>query len=282
MSSRLVMGVATPGRGPSALERVGRALAAPLGRGALRSVAARVLEGALTVASAGRGLKCSLPDGETVRVLSKYRRASWNLEEYRAFRRVLGPGAVALDVGANIGSYAMLFGQWVRPHGRVYAFEPALDTRAALERHIALNDLADVVVPVPAAVSDASGRAAFMTAGPHGISRLGTRDEPPALIVDTITIDEFCDRESVRPDLLKIDVEGAELAVLRGARDTLRACRRDVALFVELHPSIWASVGLTRGEIQAELAAVGFRIEPPVAGGDPWSLEGVALRLLPI
>ncbi len=276
--SRYTVGVATPGRKPTALERVGRALAAPLRQGPLRSAAARLLEKALDVGSAGRGLECRLPGGEIVRVLPKYRSATWNLDEYRAFRSAVGPGAVVLDVGASVGSYAMLFGQWTRPHGRVYAFEPAPDIRAVLERHVAINDLDGIVVPVAAAASDANGRSRFVTPGPHGISRLAAAGESSPLLVETITIDEFCKREAVRPDLIKIDVEGAELAVLRGARDTLSA-RRDMAVFVELHPTLWPALGVTREQIEAELARLGLFLEPNAAGGDPWRLEGVALRL---
>ncbi len=275
---RYAVGVATPGRKPTALERVGRALAAPLRQGPLRSAAARFLEAALDLGSAGRGLECRLPGGEIVRVLPKYRGATWNLDEYRAFRSAVRSGAVVLDVGASVGSYAMLFGQWTGPNGRVYAFEPAPDIRAVLERHVAINDLDGIVVPVAAAASDANGRSPFVTPGPHGISRLAAAGESSPLQVETITIDEFCKREAVKPDLIKIDVEGAELAVLRGARDTLRG-RRDIAVFVELHPTLWPALGVTREQIEAELARLGLVLEPNAAGGDPWRLEGVALRL---
>jgi FkbM family methyltransferase len=275
------MGEANACRRPSALERLGRALARPLGTGRLRGAAARILERTLHIASGGRGLKCRLPEGEIVRVLPQYRHASWNLDEYRAFRRALAPGAVALDIGASVGSYALLFGQWVRPHGRVYAFEPAPAIRAALEQHIALNGLADVVVPVADAISDRVGRAAFLTPGLHGISRLATGRESTQTTVATITIDEFCERERVRPDLIKIDVEGDELAVLRGARETIRACRDDLALFVELHPSLWPSAACMREAIELELAALRLRLEQP-PGVDPWNLEGVSLRLRPV
>jgi FkbM family methyltransferase len=277
--ARPTMGVATPGRKPSALERTGRVLAAPLRQGPLRSAAAHLLETALNLGSAGRGLKCRLPGGEVVRVLPQYRSATWNLDEYRAFRNVVGPGAVVLDVGASVGSYSMLFGQWAGRSGRVYAFEPAPEIRAVLQRHVTLNDLDGVVVPVAAAASDANGRSTFVTPGLHGISRLAAAGESSPVTVDTITIDEFCRRESVKPDLIKIDVEGAELAVLRGARDTLRACRRDLAVFVELHPTLWPTLGITREQIEAELDSLGLHIDMNGAGGNPWNLEGVALRL---
>ena len=270
-------GHARPETDRAGARRTGACRAAP--SRPFRSAAARFLEAALDLGSAGRGLECRLPGGEIVRVLPKYRGATWNLDEYRAFRSAVRSGAVVLDVGASIGSYAMLFGQWTRPHGRVYAFEPAPDIRAVLERHVAIDDLDGIVVPVAAAASDANGRSPFVTPGPHGISRLAAAGESSPLQVETITIDEFCKREAVKPDLIKIDVEGAELAVLRGARDTLRARRRDIAVFVELHPTLWPALGVTREQIEAELARLGLFLEPNAAGGDPWRLEGVALRL---
>jgi FkbM family methyltransferase len=282
VSERVTVGVATPGRRLSAIERAGRALASPLGPGVVRSAAARLLEATLGFATAGRGVKCRLPEGEIVRVLPRYRHASWNLDEYRAFREALRPGAIAFDVGASVGSYALLFGQWVRPNGRVYAFEPAPLVRAAFERHITLNALSNVVTSVPAAVADSTGRARFVAPGFHAINRLGDDSDRAALTVETITIDEFCARGNVRPDFIKVDVEGAELAMLRGARDTIRAGGDRLALFVEMHPSLWPDLGVTRDMIEAELALLRLKVEPITAGVDPWKLEGVAVRLRPV
>jgi FkbM family methyltransferase len=240
-----------------------------------------LLEGVIDAATGGRGVKCRLPDGEVVRVSARHRHVSWNLDEYRSFRGSLHPGAVVLDIGANLGNYALLFGQWVGPVGRVYAFEPVPEIRAALERHIALNDLAGVVVPIAEAASDATGRAQFAASGLHGINRLAAPRQPARLAVNTITIDEFCARESIQPDFIKIDVEGAELAVIRGARNTLRACGNGLTVFVELHPSIWPAFDVSRESVETELSSLGLEVEPPASGEDPWLLEGVALRLRP-
>ena len=73
----------------------------------------------------GRGLSCTLPGGERIRALPEHRYLSWNPQEYAAFKRAVSPGMVALDIGANVGAYSMLLGQWVGPAGRVFAFEPA-------------------------------------------------------------------------------------------------------------------------------------------------------------
>ena len=93
-----------------------------------------------------------------MRVLPEYRYIGWNPVEYAAFRAAAAPGGMALDVGANVGAYALLFGGWVRPGGRVYAFEPSAQAFAGLRRHVELNGLEDVVRPVRAAVSDREGR----------------------------------------------------------------------------------------------------------------------------
>ena len=172
---RYTVGVATPGRKPTALERVGRALAAPLRHGPLGSRCRPVPRGcarpwAAPVADWNAVCRVARSSGSC----PKYPRR--DVEPGRGPERSGVPcdaGAVVLDVGASIGSYAMLFGQWTRPHGRVYAFEPAPDIRAALERHVRDRTISTAsCVPVAAAASDANGRSPFVTPGPHGISRL--------------------------------------------------------------------------------------------------------------
>src|SRR5438067_1584161 len=121
---------------------------------------------------ARKGLTCSLPGGETVRILPAYRFASWNLDEYFAFKRAAGAGSVALDVGANVGCYALLFGQWVGPTGKVFAFEPAPEAFVGLCRHLALNAQSAAVVPIQMALSDSSGLQSFLASGSHGENHL--------------------------------------------------------------------------------------------------------------
>ena len=229
----------------------------------------------------GRGLSSTLPGGEKIRVLPEHRYLSWNPQEYAAFKRVVSPRMVALDVGANVGAYSMLLGQWVGPAGRVYAFEPAPHAFSGLVRHIHLNDLDDVVRPLAEAVGDRETRAEFLVMETAGESRLAARDDRPdgRLTVPVVTIDGFCAREGIDPDFIKIDVEGWELAVLRGARETIRRRGRDLALFVEMHPSAWPHIGASRESLLDELRAQ--RLEPVSLTGadDMWTIEGVAVQL---
>jgi FkbM family methyltransferase len=228
----------------------------------------------------GRGLSCTLPSGERIRVLPEHRYLSWNPAEYAAFRRSVTPGSVALDVGANVGAYAVLFGQWVGPSGHVYAFEPSPGPLRGLERHISLNALGSVVEAVGAAVADHDGAGELIVAGTAGESRLaGTSERSVTVTVPIVTIDGFCAREGIQPALIKIDVEGAELAVLRGAHETIRRGGDALAVFVELHPSIWTLTGITRGDFDAELDRQGLKVDPLTAD-DPWGVEGMVVRLV--
>jgi FkbM family methyltransferase len=143
----------------------------------------------------GRGLSCTLPSGEQIRVLPEHRYLSWNSAEYAAFRGMVAPGSVALDVGANVGAYSVLFGQWAGPSGRVYAFEPSPAALRGLVRHVALNSLEPVVKPVGAAVADRDGTGELIVAGTAGESRLaGAAERSETVTVPTVTIDSFCGR----------------------------------------------------------------------------------------
>jgi len=259
--------------------RVSKLAIGPSIRQPLKRIYLRVL----TLQTRGRGLPASLPGGETVRVLPEYGFLSWNPDEYRAFRDVVRPGMTALDVGANVGAYSLLLGQWVGTSGAVVAFEPAPAAHDGLRRHIHLNALDAIVTPVRAAVGAEAGTAKLVVARTPGESRLAMSADGDAttVAVPVTTIDEFCAREHLTPDFIKIDVEGAELDVLRGARETIRRTRGRLSLFVEMHPSIWRRAGSTLADVRAELDAQQLDVVSLTAAADPFAIEGICVRLVP-
>ncbi len=283
MNEPIVTATSDACRGTTLLERIGSAVNGRLAGARLHNWGKRVFHWLLQLRTAGGGLVCRLPDGESVRIAPAYRFLTWNLQEYRAFRQALRPGAVALDIGANVGCYSLLFGQWVGPAGKVFAFEPSPESFAGLCRHIALNHLAGVVTPVRAAVSDASADVQLRGDGFQGTNRLLFPGEPAGarstFSAPAVTVDDFCEREKILPDLIKIDVEGSELAVLRGARRTIRACGDRLNLFVEMHAKTWAAVGMTKEDLLTELEIQGLAAAPLQEGGPLWSVEGICLRL---
>lgn len=260
------------------LERVGDAAGRVVPQGAVRRWLRGLFRAAVRLRTGG-SVEATLPGGETVRLSDEYRFVTWNEAEYRAFRDAVQPGEVALDVGANVGAYTLLLGRWVRPGGRVFAFEPAGEAFAGLSRHVELNGLGDGVTCVRAAAAATTGTALLAVDGLSGANRLAS--DAGGERVETVTLDDFCAREGIHPSFIKIDVEGAELDVLRGARETIRAGGAGLALFVEMHPTIWREMGITAAEVQAELEAQGLRAEPLREGvADPWALEGECLRLV--
>ena len=236
---------------------------------------------ALLSALPGDHLICRLPGGETLRVDPDYRHLAWNAEEYAALKRHAHAGATILDVGANVGCYTMLFARWVGDGGHVYAFEPAAQSRAGLERHLSINGLSSRVTVRPEAITDRSGFAPFIDAGTHGDNRLVPTATSGTTSVPAQSIDEFCEAATLSPDVIKIDIEGAELAALRGARRTIASRGAALALFVELHPAIWPSLGVRRADIEAELLRQQLVVEPLPGVGDPWAVEGVCVRVRP-
>jgi FkbM family methyltransferase len=144
--------------------------------------------------------------------LGSYERAKMNLAA-----QLTRGGDVVFDVGANVGIYTLLFSDRVGPAGQVIAFEPSPGNVVYLEKHLDLNRASNVRV-VGEAVSSSVGQARFNTTS----SCAGRIESGGDLQVTTTTIDSFVEATGLVPSLMKIDVEGAEADVLKGANKTLR------------------------------------------------------------
>ena len=237
------------------------------------------------LAPAGGGLRSVLPHGEEVLVSPAYRHMTWNREEYEALRAAVRPGDTVLEAGANVGAYTMLFAQWAGPSGRVFAFEPDRRAYAGLQAHAVLNGVSDRVTAVPSAIADGrESRLRFEVGTSSGVSRIVARANEAAGVeeVEAISIDRFCGQRGIVPRVIKIDVEGAELAALRGARETIAAAGSALQLFVEMHPHLWPEIGITTDDIRRECDAHGLSVETIDGSRDNvWQIEGVCLRLRP-
>jgi FkbM family methyltransferase len=141
-------------------------------------------------------------------------------------------GATVYDIGAHVGFFALLCARLVGPAGAVYAFEPRADNVDRLRRNIAING-SDNIRVVPAAVSDRRGDMAFVLDKSTLEGHLAIADGAGGARVRTETVDSVVADGMPPPDFLKIDVEGAEAAVIRGAAKTI-VSRRPLVL-VEVH-----------------------------------------------
>jgi len=224
--------------------------------------------GALSVASLlGRLVRLPLraiPDGTVVPILAtRARGMRWivgsgphgcwlGFNEWRTRRRMAelaAPGGVVWDVGANVGSYTLLAAALVGPEGRVAAFEPLPANVRYLREHVRLNDLANVDV-LELAAFDRSGPVRFHA----DVDRLlGRVHEEGEAVVEAVTLDDALARRlAPPPDLIKVDVEGGEAAVLRGAEGVLAEHRP--VLIVSTHgPGV-------RREVVDSMEALGYRV----------------------
>jgi FkbM family methyltransferase len=180
-------------------------------------------------------------------------------EVQEALAELIEPGQTVYDVGANIGFFTILCSRLVGPQGKVYAFEPIPENVVTLRHNIALNKLTNVVV-VEQALSASTGTAemfvspwsAFHSLNVDGASKRENHGPDGGQItVETVTLDEFVQGDGVlAPDLIKLDVEGAELLVVAGMRETLRAVQP--LLLVEVHD--------TNREYGEFVDSIGYRV----------------------
>jgi FkbM family methyltransferase len=173
------------------------------------------------------------------------------------FAAVLRPGDCCYDVGANIGVYTLWAAGLVGSSGQVHAFEPVPDTMAVLEAMVRRNGLSQVRLEscaIGATVGEIGMRVYRDASGlAHPVTDIGSADRVASLT----TLDAHTERHRP-PDLVKIDVEGFEIDVLRGAENLLLA--RSPALLLEMLPEHLTRQGRSQAELVAWLAELGYMI----------------------
>ena len=187
-------------------------------------------------------------------IAEEYEREIW-----LALMAELKSGDTFVDVGAFVGLYTIAAADRLKRSGRVVAFEPDNRNYALLDEQVQLNGLSGYVELHHAAVSDYDGQSAFLGNG-SSEARLITSMSPASVMTNVVTIDRiFVDQ---RMDVLKIDVEGHEEKVLRGAWNTLRVkSLRPRVIFIEVHPYAWPSLGVTSETFLSTLTEAGYRSE---------------------
>ena len=175
----------------------------------------------------------------------------------RVFRQALAPGMTVVDIGAHIGYYTVLAAPVVGVHGAVYAIEPCVDNRRFLMRNLHRRALMNVTV-LPYAAGRATRLRAFHIANEstlHGFYAHPLSGATQTTIeVQERPLDELLHGAI---DVIKIDVEGAEIEVLEGAENILRRSPA-LSLFVEWNPDCLTAAGCDPTELPARLAALGF------------------------
>ncbi len=175
---------------------------------------------------------------------------SYELDKQRLFEATVTRGSVVFDLGGNVGFYTLLASELVGPEGKVFVFEPVPRNLVFLKEHIRLNNCRNVTV-IEAAVSDKGGTISF-DEGPG--NSMGHMAPGGSLQVRAIALDELVSSRGIPPpNYLKIDIEGAEMLALSGARSILKS-----------HPAIFLSThgDAVREECLHFLKSTGYRVDP--------------------
>jgi FkbM family methyltransferase len=240
-------------------------LLSKLGLGGLNQLAKRVL----TIVT-GDHLRVDV-DGLVIegpvaasRILTQIAAQSYEVFELSLFRESLTAGMVVVDVGANVGYYTLIAARIVGSRGHVFAFEPDPRTLAALRTNVAVNGFRNVTTIDKAALdvdrscelyldSSANRSSLYQSASLEHVTR---REQVEATTVDNVL-------GELRPDVVKIDVEGAEPAVLRGMRGSLKT---ETVVFLEFAPPVLTSAGTDPDEFREDLLRQFASVEM-IAGG---------------
>jgi FkbM family methyltransferase len=182
-----------------------------------------------------------------------------NLRMQRMLDSLLHPGATVVDVGANIGYNSCYAAHCVGHSGRVYAIEPAQDNLTVLYANLFANSLTNIFVLPYAAGSRYEVKRFFLRGEISAVNSL-FQDNFYAAVTDTVAVltAPLDDLIPATPDLVKIDVEGAELDVLQGMERMIDA--PGLRLIVEWHPTLQQAAGHAPDALPRHLLAQGFTL----------------------
>jgi FkbM family methyltransferase len=198
----------------------------------------------------------------------------------QTFAQLIQPGDTVIELGAHVGYTSLYLAKLAGEGGKLFAFEPQLSNLRYLERNVASLPQVEVV---PKAASDRQGVADFFVDPRTGENSTLVPDEFEAVFaanrkkafsneqfhatqVETVTLDDFITARGIRPDFIKIDIEGAELLALRGMQVCLAAFK----------PKLMVEVTCEVESVTALLEGLGYKAYTPRL--DPWDGSGYGGR----
>jgi FkbM family methyltransferase len=190
---------------------------------------------------------------------------SYEYEKQLLFQNTITPGSIVFDIGSHVGFYTLLASVLVGSTGKVVAFEPLPRNLFYLKEHLRLNHSQNVTV-MDVAVSSSCGVVFFKDDPTSYMGHISFQGE---IQVETVALDELISKGQLPiPTHLKIDVEGAEMSVLSGAKSML----------VNARPTIFLSTHGNEAHQQScqFLESLGYRLTAIGAGSIQQSSEIVA------
>lgn len=195
----------------------------------------------------------------------------WSTAHNRGFNRLVSSAqgkSCVFDIGAHIGLTSLPMSSVISPYGTVYAFEPGKTNVEYLSQHIAANNINNIKVVEAAVGSSSIGKVEFfehkLASGMNSIIQRKSNDHRKTILVSMISLDHFCLANELRPQLLKIDVEGAEMSVLKGGECIIKKYLPEI--FLSVHPRQLKLIGSDVSTLSKYIKRLGYNVYDPESG----------------
>lgn len=195
---------------------------------------------------------------------------TWEPDETAVLRKLIGPGQTVLDIGTNFGWHATLFSKLTGMQGYVHGFEPIREFREEALANLELNGCSNVAIH-PEALSDLRGEGTIyiprLRGGTYASLCMDSRDDDyTEADCNITTIDDFCREEAIgQVHFIKIDTEGAELPILKGAAGLLSG-KDKPALMIEIDRRQIEKFGYTCDDLELFLKNYHYSLYIAVEG----------------
>ncbi len=169
----------------------------------------------------------------------------------KIWRKMLKPGMNVLECGANLGYYALMEASIVGNKGKIYAIEPIPENFKILKKNIKLNNYGNIIKAYNLAMSDKEGNSEIAVTKNSNfatmlleknimskwMSKKLKQQTKKIIKIKTMRMDNFLENKR-DVDLIRMDIEGYEIKVIKGLINTIKKSRKPIKLFIELHPII--------------------------------------------
>jgi FkbM family methyltransferase len=208
-----------------------------------------------------QGKKMYLDLSDRVHCETLFVRGIWEKSVTGFLNKLIRNGMIVIDIGANVGYYTLFTAEKVGSNGKVFAFEPEPSRYTLLKENIKLNDYQNVV-PVQMAVSNKMETTQLYldpmyNKGDHRL--YDSFDGRNSVRVESTTLDDFFKDKDCPIHIIKMDIQGAEMAALQGMANTIKR-NPDLTIITEFWPDGMKKFGFSPTEFLSTLIGHGFRL----------------------
>jgi len=185
-------------------------------------------------------------------------------------KKYIKPGQVVIDCGSNIGFYPLLESKLVGDKGHIVCIEPDYRNYELLQKNISLIDNVKTSL-FNMAISDKKGVMTLDIGGPSNLNKIVASEasvNSETVDVEVDTIDNLVNRLNLKPDFIRMDIEGHEVEVISGMRETIKSAPPGFVIFFELHPDEYSETHSLERQLEF-LYSEGFICEAIVSAGEP-------------